>query len=348
MIDFRTARSLCDRSANSAAGLRETDATWLEIALVNNMPSAALEAAERQFRMRLEAAADGVQVRLTFYTFPEISRAEATLQRIERCYSNIDDLWNAQLDGLIVTGAEPHAPNLKEEAYWRSMTRLIEWAGHNTHSAIWSCLAAHAAVLHLDDIARRPLENKRSGVFECAKRSTHDLLSSVPARFYMPHSRWNEVPEEALGACGYTLLSGSEHAGVDAFAKNGNGKSMFVFFQGHPEYEAETLLLEYRRDITRFLRCEREHYPSMPCGYFDPNTVEMLMALRERALSDRSAERIADFPTAVLASRVRNTWSPAAVGIYRNWLLYLCAQKERRLRTTQRRSEKARGAGKAA
>src|SRR2546429_6417390 len=50
----------------------------------------------------------------------------------------------------------------------------------------------------------------------------------------------------------YTTLFRS----VDMFVKELN--SLFVFFQGHPEYEATTLLLEYRRDIKRFLRRERE------------------------------------------------------------------------------------------
>ena len=45
--------------------------------------------------------------------------------------------------------------------------------------------------------------------------------------------------------------------------------SLFLFLQGHPEYEAGTLLREYRRDIARFLRGEREHYPAVPQGYFD-------------------------------------------------------------------------------
>ena len=49
-------------------------------------------------------------------------------------------------------------------------------------------------------------------------------------------------------------------------------ESLFVFFQGHPEYDAVTLLLEYRRDVGRYLRRERDTYPPMPQGYFDEET----------------------------------------------------------------------------
>jgi homoserine O-succinyltransferase len=342
-------RSIRDRSAGSPAGFRESDARCLDIALINNMPSAALEGAERQFGARVEAAAGDVQVRLTFYTFPEIPRTEAARQRISLAYSSMGELWDAHYDGLIVTGAEPCAPRLEEEAYWETMTRLIDWARHNTYSAIWSCLAAHAAVLYLDGIFRHRLENKCSGVFECARLSDHELVSSVPARFHMPHSRWNEIPQRMVAASGYALLSGSEQAGVDAFAKNGSGRSLFVFFQGHPEYDAETLLLEYRRDIGRFLRGEYPNYPCMPQGYFDRDTVKKLAAFQKSALRDRREERLGEFPTTILASKVRNTWSPTAIGIYRNWLRHICEQKEEWMKTRARRSEPAvRGARQAA
>jgi len=45
-----------------------------------------------------------------------------------------------------------------------------------------------------------------------------------------PHSRWNEVREDALTACGYTVLIKSPQAGVDIFVKQ-KRKSLFVHFQ---------------------------------------------------------------------------------------------------------------------
>ena len=317
----------------SPVEFRESDPNCIDIGLINNMPGASLEATERQFRSQLDAAADGIVVRLALYALPEVPRTDVGRRHVSSFYSDISDLWDSHLDGLIVTGTEPRAPNLTDEPYWGSLTRLLEWAEHHTHSAVWSCLAAHAALLHIDGIGRRPLSDKRFGVFECARVSDHPLTATVPARLQMPHSRWNEIAEDALMTCGYRVLTRSEDAGVDAFVKQ--RKSLFVFFQGHPEYEADTLLLEYRRDIGRFLRRERDSYPSMPQGYFDEDTVDALTEVRERALSDRRKELLADFPTALLAGKVRNTWRSAAVCLYRNWLLYLCAQKDRQLKARQ-------------
>ena len=59
--------------------------------------------------------------------------------------------------------------------YWESLTRVLEWAERHTYSTILSCLAAHAGILHLDGIARRPLGDKRFGVYECVRVSDHPL-----------------------------------------------------------------------------------------------------------------------------------------------------------------------------
>jgi homoserine O-succinyltransferase len=306
----------------------DSDRQGLDIGLINNMPDAALDATVRQFRGLLGAAAGDVPVRLTLYTLPEVPRTDFGRQQVSS-YSRIDDLWDDHLDGLIVTGAEPQAADLKDEPYWRSLTRVLEWAEGHTYSTILSCLAAHAGILHIDGIARRPLGDKRFGVFECVPVSDHPLTVAAPNRLQMPHSRWNEVPEEALLACGYRVLTRSADAGVDAFVKQ--RKSLFVFFQGHPEYDAITLLLEYRRDIGRFLRGERHTYPPLPHGYFDEETIAALTTLQERSLADRREERLAEFPTALAAGRVTNNWRSSAEGLYRNWLRCIGAAKQQQL-----------------
>ena len=296
----------------------------VDIALVNNMPDAALDATERQFRALLSAAAGDLDLRLALYALPEVPRTEFGRSQVRK-YANIDDLWDRRYDGLIVTGTEPQAADLKDEPYWESLTRLLEWAEGSTYSTILSCLAAHAGILHLDGIVRQPLGDKRFGVFECVRVCDHPLTAEAPGRLQMPHSRWNDIPEDALRACGYRVLMRSEDAGVDTFVKQ--RQSLFVFLQGHPEYEAVTLLLEYRRDVARYLRSERDTYPPMPQGYFDEEIETELAALRDRALADRREALLADFPTATAAARVTNNWRPSAERFYRNWLGYIAAAK---------------------
>src|SRR5258708_6261250 len=146
----------------------------------------------------------------------------------------------------MVPGPEPRAASLADEPYWPAFTQLVDWAARNTISTIWSCLAAHAAVLHLDSIARVPLDEKCIGVFDCDKVADHPLTVNLPARAAVPHARWNALSEDALAANGYKVLTRSPAAGVDAFVPA--EQSLFLFFQGHPEYGAVALLNEFRRD----------------------------------------------------------------------------------------------------
>jgi homoserine O-succinyltransferase len=301
----------------------------IHIGLINNMPDGALEATERQFRALLDSVSHGVNVCLSLYDLPGVPRTEVGRLHISRFYSPIESLWNRRLDGLIVTGAEPLAPNLKDEPYWGSLTKVLDWAEHNTHSTVLSCLAAHAAVQHIDGIGRRKLAAKRFGVFECARSSDHQLMTGVASHLLIPHSRWNDLPENELTVCGYTVLTRAGDGSVDAFVKQ--RKSLFVFFQGHPEYEGNTLLLEYRRDVARYLRRERDTYPALPAGYFDRDTADALTNWQRQALSNRKVELLDEFPTALAEKGIANTWCPTAARVYGNWLAYLYAEQEDRL-----------------
>jgi homoserine O-succinyltransferase len=182
--------------------------------------------------------------------------------RIEREYRDIAELDRLNIDGLIVTGAEPIAPTLPEETYWPEFVDLVEWAKANTRSTIWSCLAAHAAVSHLGGIERQRLPRKCSGVYDCGKVIDHDLLRDLPRSIRISHSRYNEVRQSDLLAHGFSILTYSEQAGVAIFARDDD--SRFIFFQGHPEYDALSLQREYMRDIARFLAGERDQYPDIP------------------------------------------------------------------------------------
>jgi homoserine O-succinyltransferase/O-acetyltransferase len=298
----------------------------LVIGVVNNMPDGALVSTERQLFDLLLAAAPDAPIHLKFYALPTVRRSEWGCDHVERRYFGVDDLCDTTLDGLIVTGAEPQAKELKEEPYWSDFAQVINWAGAGTTSTIWSCLAVHATVLHLNDVDRRPLGEKCIGVFQQSRIKNHPILRGLPHTLPMPHSRWNEIPEEVLRNHGYEVLTRSEESGVDTFIKQ-HGRSLFVFLQGHPEYEPLSLLGEYRRDIGRFLRGESEDYPTMPRHYFSEPVRQLLSTFRDNALRDRRAELLARFPVAKASVGVENVWQKGAHQLYRNWLTLLRARK---------------------
>jgi homoserine O-succinyltransferase len=144
----------------------------------------------------------------------------------------------------------------------------------------------------------------------------------------VPHSRYNGLPEQALAASGYRILTRAGNAGVDMFARQ--EKSFHLFLQGHPEYEAGTLLREYRRDVCRYLKQEREVYPTLPQFYFDETATTAALNFRERALADRRPDLIASFPMAQLHVGLDCPWRACAVGIYEKWFEYLSERKSDR------------------
>jgi len=303
----------------------EQSSRCIKIGLINNMPHAAFAATERQFISILDSASESIPVQLTLYSLPGIPRPERGGDTAGSVYLSVDTLWERSLDGLIVTGKEPITPNLKDEPCWESFTQVVEWARENTYSTVWSCLAAHAAVLHLDGIGRRRSDEKNFGVSECVRVSDHSLTEGAPSRFQVPHSRWNGLVEEELVTHGYSVLTRTAGSDVDTFVKDEN--SLFVFFQGHPEYDTDTLMREYRRDVGRYLRHEAETYPLLPRGYFDRSTERALSALREEAMSRRGEELFAGVGNALEAARIKNTWRRTAELIYRNWLQHISARK---------------------
>jgi homoserine O-succinyltransferase/O-acetyltransferase len=296
----------------------------VKIALVNNMPDPALEDTELQFFELLDAASGDLRLSVKLYSLAGIPRSDRVQPHLRSFYFGIDDLWKDHFDAAIVTGTEPHQPDLRQEPYWADLVQVLEWAEHNTTSTVLSCLAAHAGVLHSDGIQRHRLSDKRFGVFDARKVREHPLTAQLSNPVLFPHSRWNELWADELHACGYDVLTESERAGVDMFVKN-KGQSLLVHFQGHPEYGAQTLHKEYRRDIKRFLRGERETYPSMPEGYFDPAATEALKDFETRARSDRREEVIEHFPAAT-EETVKRTWASSATGLYRNWLRYIVSR----------------------
>ncbi|MGA9542292.1 MAG: homoserine O-succinyltransferase [Candidatus Sulfotelmatobacter sp.] len=318
-----------ERKSCRHAGSGESQAAGADcvgIAFLNNMPDAALEDTEIQFFELLDAAAGEIPVRLKLHSLSGVPRGERGEQHLNSFYFGTDDLLNSRFDAVIMTGTEPRQPDLRSEPYWSALANVLDWAEGNTVSTILSCLAAHAGVLHSDGIDRHPLSDKQFGVFDFAKAANHQLTASYGESVRFPHSRWNEVRADELTACGYRVLTQSSEGGVDSFVKN-KKRSLFLHFQGHPEYGAQTLLKEYRRDIKRFLRAERETYPSMPKGYFDVTAAKLLADFRDTALYDRKEEVMESFPEAALVGDLKSTWRSSAISIYRNWLQYVVSNQ---------------------
>jgi homoserine O-succinyltransferase len=268
----------------------------LRIGLVNNMPDTALARTELQFGALLDAASDGRDIALMGFSLGSVPRSEQGREYLSAGgYCDLRAIAHADLDAVIVTGTEPKAGDLRAEPYWSDLAWLFDWIEREGPPAIFSCLAAHAAVLHYDDVARRRLERKRFGRFAHYALGRHPLTRDLPAGATVAHSRWNELDAEALFSAGYRILSVAPDAGVELFLRE--SRHTQVFFQGHPEYDGGALAREYRRDVRRFLCGESHCYPSLPEGVFGMGAVQHFAAFERRAHLERDGVRMTDFPS---------------------------------------------------
>ena len=296
---------------------RPIDKRCLNVALVNNMPDAALLQTERQFTSLLRSG--DANVRLRTFTLPGVPRQPMADDYIRAHYAPLEQLWESSTDALIVTGSEPLSAELQGEPYWSDLERLLDWAGQHAVSTIVSCLAAHA-LLALDGIDRVRLPTKRSGVFDQHVTASHLLAQGLPASVAMPHSRLNDVPTASIVGKGYQPLISSPDIGWTVATKDIES-SLFVLVQGHPEYELTTLLTEYRRDVRRYLNRERPVYPELPTGYLqEPAQVAFAELRAEATHGARSPALMKRFPFEGVAATLDYVWRPPAEQLYANWL----------------------------
>lgn len=287
----------------------------LSIGIVNNMPDSALIATERQFVRLVQTAAQGVAT-IRLFHIPGVPRSEEARRILAERYEPISSLYASRIDALVVTGNEPRAPRLDEEPYWPELTKLVDWARQNTRTTLWSCLAAHAAVLHLDGIERCRLPQKKSGVLIC--RANGGASEALPSTLSVCHSRMNEVRKGDLLQKGYDILSETADCQVDVFSRELG--SSFLFLQGHPEYEPDSLMREYRRDVGRFLNGQQQDYPGVPENYFDNETTLRMENYRTRAERTRDIRMFESFPQVSLRHGLEARLAESAAAIFSSWV----------------------------
>jgi homoserine O-succinyltransferase len=316
----------CDRASHQ-------DIRELHIGLLNMMPDAALAATERQF-FRLVGRSNLIaQFHMHPFTLDGLPRSDKARRHIADYYETFDEIRRDGLDALIITGANVTHPDLNQEPFWEPLGEVIAWAYENVTSTLCSCLATHAVLQHQYGIHRYNLGFKRWGVFEHkVTRPDHPLVSNSDTRFDVPHSRFNQIDRRQLEEAGLCVLAESDVAGVH-LAVSPDGFRQ-VFFQGHPEYDINSLLKEYKREVGRYYNGERTDYPPFPENYFDRQVQAILIEYRERC--DRAVadgKPLLPFPEEVLLPLLDITWRDTAKALVSNWLglMYQLTNSQRNL-----------------
>lgn len=207
-------------------------------------------------------------------------------------YVGHDEIRNRYYDGMIITGAPVESLDFEKVDYWEELCEIMEWSKNHVHSTFHICWGAQAALFYHYGIPKYSLNNKKFGIFNHRiLKPNAPFFRGFDDRFNAPHSRYTEVRSEDIEKEDeLEILAVSDDAGVFA-VKNRKSRQFFIF--GHPEYDRDTLALEYQRDIKRGKKFD------LPVNYFPD-----------------------DDPT----KQPEMTWRSHAQLMYNNWLNYYVYQ----------------------
>lgn len=308
------------------------DIRELHIGLLNMMPDAALAATERQFFRLIGESNPIAQFYVHPFTLSELARGEKAQAHIDQYYESFEQIKAQGLDALIITGANVIGAELSNQAFWKPLIEVADWAHENVTSTLCSCLATHAVLQFRYGQKRAPRPIKKWGVFaHKVTQPQHPLVNDINSRFDVPHSRWNDVSQSQFAAAGLKVLVTGEQDGCVHLATSEDGFRS-VFFQGHPEYDTISLLKEFKREVFLYIEGHRKDYPPFPANYF---ATQAAAILREYAYRLHQAMQcdgdLPEFPEALIVDQLDNTWHDTAGEVVGNWvgLVYQLTHSDR-------------------
>ncbi len=229
----------------------------LRVLILNLMPTKI--ATETQLMRKLSNTPLQIQVDLLRTKSHEATHVSAG--HLETFYRTFEDIENEHYDGLIITGAPVELMEFEEVDYWDELCRIMDWSSTHVHSTLHICWGAQAGLYYHYGIQKYRLPKKASGVFEHRLlKPKSPLVRGFDDRFYAVHSRNTDVRIEDVEAVDdLEVVAVSDEVGL-YIVKSVDSRRFFVF--GHPEYDTDTLKLEYERDVKRGID------PEVPANYF--------------------------------------------------------------------------------
>ncbi len=229
------------------------------IGIVNLMPTK--EVTERQWSNLMissEHWIEPVWIQMESYT-----PTHTDPSYLNKTYITCREVDLKALQGLIITGAPVELMKFDKVLYWQELSAFLDkvMAAHIPILSV--CWGAQALMYKRFGIEKYELEEKCFGIFEHQLAVAHPLVRNIEESVFLPHSRHTGWCSQEIKDSGQlNILIQSEQAGIFALEdQDGN-----VYWSGHPEYEVNTLLLEYERDLAKELDIQA------PKGYVKNNS----------------------------------------------------------------------------
>lgn len=229
----------------------------LDVLILNLMPTKIVT--ETQLLRKLSNTP--LQVNVEFLQTASYKPQHVDSNHLESFYTTFDKVKDRKFDGMIITGAPLDYVKFEDVAYWDEICHIMEWGKTHVHCTFHLCWGAFAALYYFYGLERYDMEEKLSGVYaHRILKKQSPLFRGFDDIFYAPQSRAMGIAEDKIASVPeLELMAASDEAGV-TIVKTTDSRHFFVTC--HTEYDADTLSLEYFRDL------ERGMNPKVPVNYF--------------------------------------------------------------------------------
>ncbi len=265
--------SLGSPAAIESGRAERQDIRPLDIAIINLM--ADKQATERQLALWLGNTM--LQVRLTFAATDDYVRGvhggretkNTSAEHIRKFYRAWSDIRDKKFDGLLVTGVNALKDRVEDEDMWPEVQKIFDWSTTNVFSSLFLCWGAKAALKHFHDIDSLRGGKKTFGLFPHRLVSDRTgILFGFPDVFSVPVSRWkNPDADKVRRTKALEVVADSDESGPNIVVEPApyeSGKFLFprrLYVLNHPEYETDTLGIEYMRDRAGGQALPRHYFP---------------------------------------------------------------------------------------
>jgi homoserine O-succinyltransferase/O-acetyltransferase len=191
-----------------------------------------------------------IQIEPVWIRLHSHSYKSTDLDHLDHYYDYFENaIAKAPLDGLVVTGAPVEEIEYKDVSYWDEITTILTFARQNITSTFGICWGG-LALAKMVGIEKEMFREKLFGVFETRNLDrSHPITGELDDLFWCVQSRHSGISDPVLEREHKTgsvnLLAHSNNGGYTIFE---SADRRFLMHLGHPEYEAQRLVDEYRRD----------------------------------------------------------------------------------------------------
>ncbi len=244
----------------------------LQIAILNLMP----DKTTTETQLLRALGLSPLQIEVTLLHTSSHHSKNTSQEHLSNFYKTYADVKHKKFDALIVTGAPVDQMEYEDVNYWPELTEIFDWARTHVYSSLFICWGALAGLYHYNGIQKTGLTKKISGVYpHKIVRPFTPLVSGFDDVFDVPVSRLAGVDAKAIeGHPELAIIAASPVAGVFMVHDEQQRR---VYLLNHLEYDAETILKEYQRDLAAGAN------PAIPYNYFPKDNPNAMPSITWRA-----------------------------------------------------------------